>query len=228
MALAAVGSVSVGGQAADPSSLFGTAEVRIEAPAGLPQWQRMRERMAEEEPLLRACAADPAACPDQGVATWLALLRRLESAPRAEQVRTVNAFVNRWRYRTDPENWGARDHWATPLEFILRSGDCEDYAIVKYHSLRRLGFAPEELRLVVVQDTQREIAHAVLAVRLDDEILVLDNLTDTVRSQRSIRHYAPYYSINETARWVHVGDRAATVPAARAPSPARSPGEPPR
>jgi predicted transglutaminase-like cysteine proteinase len=163
------------------------------------------------------------------VTAWLALLRHLEGAPRAEQVRTVNAFVNRWRYRTDPENWGARDHWATPLEFILRSGDCEDYAILKYHSLRRLGFAPEDLRLVVVQDTQREIAHAVLAVRLDDDVVVLDNLTDTVRSQRSIRHYAPYYSINETARWVHVGDRAATVPAARAPSPpARSPDEPPR
>ena len=34
-----------------------------------------------------------------------------------------------------------RSRWSTLLEFMQRGGDCEDYVICKYESLRRLGFA---------------------------------------------------------------------------------------
>jgi predicted transglutaminase-like cysteine proteinase len=58
--------------------------------------------------------------------------------------------------------------------------------------------------VVVVRDVQRDLAHAVLAVYLDDEVYILDNLTKTVLPQERISHYVPYYSINETTRWAHV------------------------
>ena len=86
-----------------------------------------------------------------------------------EQIRAVNLFLNDWQYKSDIQNYGRRDYWATPLEFLRRSGDCEDYAIAKYVSLRQIGFAPEQLRLVV-RDVVRELAHAVLAVYLDDGV----------------------------------------------------------
>jgi predicted transglutaminase-like cysteine proteinase len=54
----------------------------------------------------------------------------------------TNRFLNDWRYKPDDQNYGQRDYWATPLEFLRRSGDCEDYAIAKYVTLRELGFAP--------------------------------------------------------------------------------------
>ena len=70
--------------------------------------------------------------------------------------------------------------------------------------MRQLGFTAEQLRLVVVRDVVRDLAHAVLAVYLDDEVYVLDNLTNAVLPQDRIRHYVPYFSTNETTRWAHV------------------------
>ena len=105
-----------------------------------------------------------------------------EQAGRAplDQLDAVNRFLNNWRYKEDFANYGRRDYWASPLEFFLRSGDCEDYAIAKYVTLRELGFSAEALRLVVVQDVVRDLAHAVLAVYLDDQVYILDNLTRAV------------------------------------------------
>jgi Bacterial transglutaminase-like cysteine proteinase BTLCP len=139
---------------------------------------------------------------------------RFAANPRPETARSqvvieeprsaANRFSNDWRYKADDQNYGRRDYWATPLEFLRHSGDCEDYAIVKYVSLRQLGFTPEQLRLVVVRDVVRDLAHAVLAVYLDGEVYILDNLTKAVLQQERISQYVPYYSINETTRWAHV------------------------
>ena len=70
--------------------------------------------------------------------------------------------------------------------------------------MRQLGFTPEQLRLVVVRDVVRDLAHAVLAVYLDDQVYILDNLTKAVLPQEQIGQYVPYYSVNETTRWAHV------------------------
>ena len=111
------------------------------------------------------------------------MIRDQAGRARLDQLDTVNRFLNGWRYREDAANYGRRDYWASPLEFFLRSGDCEDYAIAKYVTLRQLGFAAEQLRLVVVHDVVRDLAHAVLAVYLDDQVYILDNLTRAVLPQ---------------------------------------------
>ena len=125
------------------------------------------------------------------------MIRTQIGRPPIDQLQAVNRFLNDWRYKPDDQNYGQRDYWATPLEFLRRSGDCEDYAIAKYVTLRQLGFAPEQLRLVVVQDVVRDLAHAVLAVYLDEQVYILDNLTKAVLPQERIGQYVPYYSINE-------------------------------
>ncbi|MCH8155148.1 MAG: transglutaminase-like cysteine peptidase, partial [Proteobacteria bacterium] len=82
--------------------------------------------------------------------------------------------------------------------------DCEDYAIAKYFALREVGFGPDELRIVILRDEIRNISHAVLAVYLVDDIMILDNLSDQIFSHSRYEHYVPQYSMNETARWAHV------------------------
>ncbi len=201
-------------EATVPIALFGTAEFRAESIAALPKWRQVLERTAGEQPVYDACRRDPAACPNRGVMAWQALLRGLEGAPLPEQVSKINRFVNQWRYRSDTVNHGQSDYWATPLEFLSRSGDCEDYAIVKYVSLRQLGVPARRLRLVVVQDELRQLAHAVLAVYLDDTALILDNLTNAVLPHERVAHYAPYYSVNESARWAHVASSRLLLSAA--------------
>ena len=103
----------------------------------------------------------------------------------------------------DRELYGVSEFWATPREFMKRSGDCEDYSIAKFFVLRDLGFSNDQLRIVILKDRIRGIGHAVLAVYALGDILILDSLSDLIFSHRKYRHYVPQYSMNETTRWAH-------------------------
>lgn len=190
--------------AAASTPLLGTIEFRSASLAGLSQWQRVLHRIEAERPLYDACFADPERCSSRAVLAWRAMLQSQSDHAPIDQLQAVNRFFNNWEYKPDAENYGRGDYWATPLEFLRNSGDCEDYAIAKYVTLRRLGFPADRLRLVVVRDTVRQIAHAVLAVYLEDQVHVLDNLTSAVLPQDRVSHYVPYYSTNERSRWAHV------------------------
>ena len=190
--------------AATPPELFGTVEFRAESLAALPQWQRTLRQIDQERGTYEACSEAAPSCPSRGIMAWQAMLKGQVGRAPIDQLQAVNRFLNDWRYKADAQNYGQRDYWATPLEFLRQSGDCEDYAITKYVSLRQLGFEAERLRLVVVRDVLRDLAHAVLAVYLDDQVFILDNLTRAVLPQEQVTQYVPYYSINETTRWAHV------------------------
>lgn len=202
-----------GAEATLPVALFKTAEIRAENHDGLRQWQAVLQRIEREMPIYAACRKDPAACPSRGIRLWQEVLVELEGRPLAEQVSRINRFANRWRYRPDRRVWGKSDYWASPIEFFARSGDCEDYAIAKYVSLRLLGVPEEQLRLAVVQDELRDLAHAVLVVYKHDTAVVLDNLTNAVLSHDRITNYSPYYTVNATSRWAHVPPSRIAMPA---------------
>lgn len=189
---------------ATPPGLLNSVEFKAESLAALPQWQRVLSRIEAEREIYLECMQEPSACPTRGVMAWQGMIRKQIGRERIHQVQAVNRFLNDWRYRPDSRNWGERDYWATPLEFLRFSGDCEDYAIAKYVTLRQLGFSADQLRMVVVRDVSRDIAHAVLAVYLDEEVYIMDNLSRTVLREHQVSHYVPYYSINETTRWAHV------------------------
>lgn len=137
---------------------------------------------------------------------WLTFLQSLERLPPTVQLAEVNRFANSKPYVLDIDNYGVEDYWAVPKEFLYNNGDCEDYAITKMFSLRWLGFAQDELRIVVLQDTNLRIPHAVLAVADRNDILILDNQIEEVISHRKIVHYAPVYSINEAHWWIHLNN----------------------
>lgn len=200
--------------AAPSSALFGTMEFRSDSHAALPQWRRVLAGIEREQATYAACARGDDSCRSRAVLGWQAMLQSLQGLPDLDQVREVNSYLNQWRYRPDSDNWGRSDYWATPLEFLRRSGDCEDYAIIKYVSLRELGFPADRLRMVVLRDTLRNLAHAVLAVYVGGEVYILDNLSNAVLPQSRLSHYVPYYSVNEASRWAHVAPGTVVVSAA--------------
>ncbi|MCB1885776.1 MAG: transglutaminase-like cysteine peptidase [Geminicoccaceae bacterium] len=191
-------------RAGAPVALFGTAEFRADSHEALPQWRRVLHEIAAEASGYDRCAHDYRSCANRSTMSWMSLLKSVDGLSPLEQARRINAFANRSPYRTDSETYARSDYWATPSEFLKNSGDCEDYAIFKYVSLRLVGFKPDDLRIVVLNDTLRGLAHAVLAVYLADGAYILDNVTNAVLPQGRISQYVPYYSINETARWAHV------------------------
>ena len=134
---------------------------------------------------------------------WEAFIKEQEGREGAELLDAVNHYMNKTPYIVDPVNWGLPDYWATPDEFFLKDGDCEDYAISKYVTLKRLGVDPNSMRLVILQDENLKIAHAVLAVEYDGDYYILDNQINSVMPDDKILHYRPVYSINESGWWLH-------------------------
>ncbi len=135
---------------------------------------------------------------------WSAFLQSISTLTDDEKIRKVNAYANSREYILDRENYGLDDYWATPKQFLHNHGDCEDYAIIKMLSLKQLGFDTGAMRIVVVQDTNQRIAHAVMSLDLRDDIVILDNQIEEVMSHRDIFHYVPIYSVNEMKWWMHL------------------------
>lgn len=121
----------------------------------------------------------------------------------ATMAKEVNAMMNRKKYIVDSKNWGKSDYWATPIEFMARGGDCEDFAIAKYVALRALGVPEERLRVAIVQDLRKNIPHAILVVYSEQGPLILDNQIKDVKRADQITHYKPIFSINRQAWWLH-------------------------
>ncbi len=183
--------------------LFGSREVRSSNIGFFPKWTGALERAAAEALGTRAACkpVSPGRC--IGGADWGRFLVSLAGASREAQLEAVNRYVNQAPYLPDLLNYGARDHWATPVELFARGGDCEDYAIAKFVALRALGFSNSRLRLVVVQDLMRRRPHAVLAVKVNDGVLVLDNQLPWIVPAEALGHYRPFYSVNEENLWRH-------------------------
>ena len=201
------------GAAAKQLGLFGSKEIKNANMKAFSKWTSLwrryslpkREGAANAPQINRP---DPQSCPPINRVTckkaaWDNFIQDAQSYSVAEKLKAVNAYLNQHPYIVDPVNWGLPDYWATPDEFFMKDGDCEDYAISKYITLKRLGVDANAMRLVVVQDENLNTPHAVLAVNIDGEEFVLDNQVDAVLPHTKVMHYRPVYSINEQAWWLH-------------------------
>lgn len=194
-AQAAIGSGSGDG-------LFGYTDVPRRDSSRFPKWNGALNRTFKERASLsQSCR--PGRLSACQMHEWQSLLDGLRQAALHTQLDTINREMNRRTYVLDPVNWGVRDYWASPAQFFRKNGDCEDFSIAKYMSLRALGIPAARMRVVVLNDENLAIPHAVLAVRDGGDELVLDNQINRVVSHRQIRHYRPIFSINEEGWWLH-------------------------
>jgi predicted transglutaminase-like cysteine proteinase len=175
--------------------LFGTTEKQSTKMTPFKKWTGAVEKMAKEQTDVKRFA--------QRFKGWVAFLDTLKGKPVAEVLKEVNAFMNRSKYILDNRNWGVKDYWASPGEFISKFGDCEDFSIAKYMALKYLGIDPKNLRIVAVKDMNLKVGHAILAVYAEEKIFILDNQIKIVVDSRRIHHYKPVYSINEKYWWRH-------------------------
>jgi predicted transglutaminase-like cysteine proteinase len=120
-------------------------------------------------------------------------------------MQTVNQWVNaQITYVEDRERWSRADYWASASETLkLRSGDCEDYAILKYQILLSLGFPPEDMYLTLARDLIQNLDHAVLIVKHENKYFMLDNATDTLLPADFSYDYRPTLSFGSDSAWLH-------------------------
>ena len=172
----------------------------------MPQWERVMSRGDKEMNFFSTCQSGTSGCP-AAAGRWQKLLAELKGQPPMKQLQEVNKFYNTWPYRTDMDAYGVLDYWASPMEFVTKSGDCEDYAIIKFYALKRLGWDPNNLRIAAVTDRILNLGHAILVAYLEGEVYVLDNQSTGVFGHSRFKHYEPHYSVNEFYKWAHVPAR---------------------
>jgi predicted transglutaminase-like cysteine proteinase len=155
---------------------------------------------------------------------WLTLVDSASALKEQAKLTRVNDFINgNLAYEDDIVVWGQTDYWATPLEMIGKGrGDCEDFAIIKYVSLRMAGMTSNKLRLVYSKARLDGlagpvwVAHMVLAYypTPSAEPLVLDNLNSMILPASRRPDLQPVFSFNSDGIFAGVsGQRAAKAAA---------------
>lgn len=136
----------------------------------------------------------------QRILDWSDLIQRSGELPEKDKLTAVNRFFNaKLRFVDDQRNWRQNDYWATPIEALVKgAGDCEDYSIAKYFTLRRLGIPAEKLRITYVKALNYNQAHMVLTFYTTPtaDPLVLDNLISDIRPASQRKDLLPVYAFN--------------------------------
>ncbi len=140
------------------------------------------------------------------VEDWQKLVDENQDLPEAEKLELVNKFFNtNVLFIDDIDLWNKKDYWATPLEMLsIGGGDCEDYSIAKYFTLKELGVDEDKLRITYVKAKELNQAHMVLTYFKTKRSvpLVLDNLIIDIKPASQRNDLTPVYSFNGTGLWL--------------------------
>jgi len=142
----------------------------------------------------------------QRIDAWQQLLATEKQASEMDKLTRVNQFFNtQMRYVEDIDLWHEVDYWATPIQSLWKGGgDCEDYAIAKYFSLRRLGVPGEKLLITYVKALRLNRAHMVLTYYASPTAipLVLDSLINDIKPASERPDLLPVYAFNAEGLWL--------------------------
>jgi predicted transglutaminase-like cysteine proteinase len=174
------------------------------------KWAELQSRILSEGETLSACRTGSSNCP-AAARDFLQIIELGRQNHGRAQFGMINRAVNlSIKPTSDWTLYGVSDFWSAPIATLRAgAGDCEDYAIVKYVALRELGVASDDLRFLIVRDIKRKTDHAVVAVRLGEEWLILDNRTLIMVSINDAAHYYPLFALDY--RGVRVVEFRSTV-----------------
>lgn len=134
------------------------------------------------------------------ILAWETLFKDSAYLVEQDKLDSVNCLFNRQiRFADDSRVWQQVEYWATPIESLIKgAGDCKDYALAKYFSLRRLGIPSEKLRITYVKTLKLNQAHMMLTyyAKPAAEPLVRDNLINQIRPASRRQDLLPVYAFN--------------------------------
>ncbi|MFY0664328.1 MAG: transglutaminase-like cysteine peptidase [Natronospirillum sp.] len=152
---------------------------------------------------------------------WLEFMQNAASLSETDKLTAVNDFFNEHvEWVEDQVLWNEEDYWATPLETLgMAAGDCEDYSIAKYMTLRLLGVPNEKLRMIYVNAQYQGVsqAHMVLGYYPTPTSVpqILDNINPTIVLANQRTDLRPVFSFNDRGLWVGNSAAPAAEPTAR-------------
>lgn len=181
----------------DTDGPFGLSTVATpEAPLAI-TWRKLLLEINEDLSIITRCRTNAQSC-SPAAAKFVALVKEGEQLEPLAQIGHVNRAANfsmRMLDAAHPDN-----EWKSPLAALARSvGDCKHYAVLKYAVLREAGFAPDALKIVVVDIRSTHQQHAVVAIRIKERHwLILDDRTSIlVESSMALDRYDPLYELDQ-------------------------------
>jgi predicted transglutaminase-like cysteine proteinase len=161
------------------------------------KWAALESRLQTEEAILAACRASQSSC-SAAARRFFEIVELGRQQQGRVRLGVINRAVNMSiRPVSDQVQYAVDDVWSAPLATLeAGAGDCEDYAILKYVALREAAVSPDDLRLLIVWSPRRRTTHAVLAVRLDEEWFILDNLTLTIVNAAEATYYRRLFALD--------------------------------
>lgn len=140
---------------------------------------------------------------------WERLINEYQGRSEWDMINAVNAFFNNnIQGAADAASTGG-DYWQSPLETLVRGrGDCDDFAMAKYISLRLLRIPPERLRVAVMKYLFDYHAVLLLFPASEHDPWVLDNWSfkyfgvfgsHILRLSERVEHHRlePVWGVNE-------------------------------
>ena len=154
------------------------------------RWRQIVQLIAADRVVLARRRIDPDHCPGpaQRLLEIIETARAKKGSARIGEVnRALNLLIV---YTSDLVQHGLDDVWTPPLLTLASGrGDCEDYALAKYLALLELGVRSVDLRIVIVE-TRSQRQHAVLATRLGQGWVMLDNAHSLILEDRQLPYRA--------------------------------------
>jgi predicted transglutaminase-like cysteine proteinase len=178
-----------------------TAQTDINDPFGLPTvmsddpwwatWRDLQSQVQSEKRIIAQCRAEPHSCPLPAALRFIELVKEGDQYEGLVRIGHINRAVN--FAITSVNSAAVQTTWTSPLSILAAGfGDCKQFAVLKYAVLEEVGFAPDDLRLVIVRVKSLRNNHAVVAVRHAAHWFILDNRSlAVVQSTELLDYYLP-------------------------------------
>jgi predicted transglutaminase-like cysteine proteinase len=178
-----------------PTSLrepFGLDTVPMVSGGLLRTWRGVQDALRAESTVMARCSINTQDCPPAAM-NFLAIIAEGRAHTGRARIGVINRAINLAIHpKSNP------DHWMSPLETLaVGSGDCKDYAIAKYVALVEAGVAEEDLRLVIVRDLALGQDHAIVATRLGQDWIMLDNRWQTLVQDVEMHRVVPLFVLDQ-------------------------------
>ena len=178
-----------------------TAQTNLDEPFGLStvtspkgplaaNWNDLQSQINLEQAVVAQCRDEANLCSSRAAARFVAILKQGEQRNGIARIGHINRAIN---LAIEGLNNQKTENWTPPLIALAQGGgDCKQYSVLKYVALTNVGFAREDLRIVIVMDKAVHRQHAVVAVRHAGRWLILDNRSSIlVESADVVARYIP-------------------------------------
>jgi predicted transglutaminase-like cysteine proteinase len=148
------------------------ASIATRAPL-MTHWKTLKSALKEDREIVSRCNADLEHCSSLAARRFIAIVEEGSAYEGLSRIGHINRAVNfsiRVTSNASPEKW------YSPLSALARgTGDCKQFALLKYAALSAVGYSADDLRILIVEDKTFYRPHAVVAVREGTRWLVLNN-----------------------------------------------------